>query len=177
MAESSEPAFSGKVHIKVVRADEIRTHLGRKPTPMVMLRVSVGGVAQPDLMKTSAISTESNPEWGEEFVLPVSDARQSQLECTIWDTSDPQVLTMPLPPANKQHGTRHGPIPGTPNFQPRHVCLADVGGAACYNKGPRSLPSSPISWARCSSTSPSSFLTRDTTSSRSMPPPANIDHP
>jgi len=88
---SDGPAYSGKVHIKVVRADELRTHLGRAPAPMVMLRVSVGGVAQPDLMKTTPKPGETSPEWGEEFVLNVSDARQSQLECTIWDTSDPQV--------------------------------------------------------------------------------------
>lgn len=90
------PAFSGKVHIKVVRADELRTHLGRAPAPMVMLRVSVGGVAQPDLMKTTPKPGETSPEYGEEFVLNVSDARSSQLECTIWDTSDPQVTPVSL---------------------------------------------------------------------------------
>jgi hypothetical protein len=81
----------GSVHIKVVRADDLRTHLGRNPSPMAMLRVSVAGVAQPELMKTSSMATTTSPEWGEEFVLPVSDASHCQLECTIWDTSDPQV--------------------------------------------------------------------------------------
>ena len=90
--------YSGKVHIKVVRADELRSHLGRSPTPMAMLRVSVAGMAQPELMKTSPMPDSNNPEWNEEFVLPVSDASQSQLECTIWDTSDPQVI----PPSHQE---------------------------------------------------------------------------
>mmetsp|Transcript_30649 Transcript_30649/g.77549 ORF Transcript_30649/g.77549 Transcript_30649/m.77549 type:complete len:297 (-) Transcript_30649:105-995(-) len=86
----ADTVMAGKVHIKVVRADDLRQHLNRKPAPMAMLRVSVAGVAQQELMKTDPMPSSSSPEWNQEFVLPVSDASQSQLECTIWDTSDPQ---------------------------------------------------------------------------------------
>uniref|UniRef100_A0A7S0TLK2 C2 domain-containing protein n=1 Tax=Hemiselmis andersenii TaxID=464988 RepID=A0A7S0TLK2_HEMAN len=85
----SNVVYSGKVHIKVVRADDLRQHLNRKPAPMAMLRVSVAGVAQQELMKTNPMPNSTSPEWNQEFVLPVPDASQSQLECTIWDTSDP----------------------------------------------------------------------------------------
>lgn len=93
---SEDTVLSGNVHIKVVRADDLRMHLNRNPSPMAMLRVSVAGVAQPELMKTTPMST-SSPEWNEEFVLPVSDASQCQLECTMWDTSDPQVRSISIP--------------------------------------------------------------------------------
>jgi len=85
---ASNVVYSGTVHVKVVKADGLRMHLCRKPAPLVMLRVSVAGVAQPCWLKTNPIPHTRSPEWDQEFVLPVTDASQAQLECTIWDTSD-----------------------------------------------------------------------------------------
>ena len=76
--------------INVIKAEGLRQHKGRDPTPSMLIRVSVAGVAQPQVLKTKPMPPGVDQSWNQEFMLPVPDPSVAQLECTLWDESDPQ---------------------------------------------------------------------------------------
>jgi len=52
-----------QIFIKVVKAEGIRPHKGRDPTPSMLIRVSVAGEAQPQVLKTKPMHPGTNPSW------------------------------------------------------------------------------------------------------------------
>lgn len=81
------------ITVKVIKAESVRQHLGKKPDVAVHLRVNVGGNPQSlhqSLQKSTAISNTISPQWDQTFVLPVENPKASQLECSLWDESDEQ---------------------------------------------------------------------------------------
>ena len=84
MAEGGDAGAN--IMVRVLKADGVRMHNDKKPFVLAQLRINVGGLGeQPH--RTTAIEGTSN-EWNQQFVLPVSQPPQSQLECTLWDDSD-----------------------------------------------------------------------------------------
>jgi hypothetical protein len=57
------------IYIKVIKAEGIRQHKGRVPTPSMLIRVSVSGQAQPEVLKTKPMPAGSDPLWCA-FALP-----------------------------------------------------------------------------------------------------------
>jgi len=57
------------IYIKVMKAEGIRQHMGRVPTPSMLIRVSVAGQAQPEVLKTKPMPAGSDPLWCA-FALP-----------------------------------------------------------------------------------------------------------
>lgn len=57
------------IYIKVIKAEGIRQHKGRVPTPSMLIRVSVAGQAQPEVLKTKPMPAGSDPLWCA-FALP-----------------------------------------------------------------------------------------------------------
>lgn len=51
------------IYIKVIKADGIRQHQGRVPTPSMLIRVSVAGQAQPEVLKTKSMPAGTDPLW------------------------------------------------------------------------------------------------------------------
>jgi hypothetical protein len=54
--------------------------------------------------KTAAVAGSTAPEWNETATLPVGDVERAQLECSLWDESDPPKQARPPagPPARQQ---------------------------------------------------------------------------
>jgi hypothetical protein len=52
-----------QIFIKVVKAEGIRQHKGRDPTPSMLIRVSVAGEAQPQVLKTKPMNPGTDPAW------------------------------------------------------------------------------------------------------------------
>ena len=57
------------IYIKVIKAEGIRQHKRRFPTPSMLIRVSVAGQAQPEVVKTKPMPAGSDPLWCD-FALP-----------------------------------------------------------------------------------------------------------
>jgi len=87
-ASGAKPTSTPTIYVKLVKADGLREHLGKPPTASMLLRVSVGGHAQEQVLRSKGVSASHSPQWDQEFTLKVPDPYQSQLECTIWDESD-----------------------------------------------------------------------------------------
>jgi len=86
---SPAKAPQASIYIKVVAGNDLRNHLSKPPMPSMLLRISVAGQAQPEVYKTTPVPAGNSPKWNQEFILPIPDPTKSQLECTLWDESDP----------------------------------------------------------------------------------------
>ena len=54
----------------------------------------LSGVRSDAFWKTTVSAATEAAEWGEEFCLPVRDPNEKvQLECTLWDETNSQVLS------------------------------------------------------------------------------------
>ena len=51
------------IYIKVVKAEGIRQHNMQNPTPSMLIRVSVSGDAQPEVLKTKPVPAGVDPIW------------------------------------------------------------------------------------------------------------------
>ena len=63
VAAKQAPPSTPMIYIKVVKAEGIRQHKGRDATPSMLIRVSVAGEAQPQVLKTKAMPSGSDPTW------------------------------------------------------------------------------------------------------------------
>lgn len=57
------PPSTPMIYIKVVKAEGIRQHKGRDATPSMLIRVSVAGEAQPQVLKTKHMPAGCDPTW------------------------------------------------------------------------------------------------------------------
>jgi hypothetical protein len=88
-ADAAALPAGASIFVKVVHGKDLRSHLGKEPTVSMLLRVSVAGQAQTEVCHSEPVPAGNSPKWNQEFKLPVPDPNKSQLECTLWDESDP----------------------------------------------------------------------------------------
>ncbi len=90
------------IYIKVIKAEGIRQHKGRVPTPSMLIRVSVAGQAQPEVLKTKPMPAGSDPLWCD-FALPflafVTDNGFKSVCQMTWVYS----ITQPHPDVHRIH--------------------------------------------------------------------------
>ena len=61
-AHTQDPA-TPTIVLNVIKAEGVRQHKGRDPTPSMLIRVSIGGMAQPEVLKTSSVPAGVDQTW------------------------------------------------------------------------------------------------------------------
>eukprot|EP00961_Rhodomonas_salina_P253502 3426067-Rhodomonas_salina.2 len=62
-ASGAKPTSTPTIYVKLVKADGLREHLGKPPTASMLLRVSVGGHAQEQVLRSKGVSASHSPQW------------------------------------------------------------------------------------------------------------------